>query len=65
MTTMATNQDQPKIDRALELAAPLEKKSYFLLGPRQTGRITLIRVLRSDSDTSAMNRYHRLGIVWM
>ncbi len=40
---MATNQDHPEIGRALELAALLEKKSYFLLGPRQTGKTTLIR----------------------
>ena len=40
---MATNSNHPQIGRALELAALLEKKSYFLLGPRQTGKTTLIR----------------------
>ena len=40
---MATNQDHPEIRRALNLAALLENKSHFLLGPRQTGKTTLIR----------------------
>lgn len=31
------------IDRALNLPALLEKKSYFLFGPRQTGKTSLIR----------------------
>ena len=41
MTTMATNQknlDSLYIDRALNLPELLEKKSLFLLGPRQTGK---------------------------
>lgn len=33
----------PYIDRALNLSALLEKKSYFLFGPRQTGKTSLIR----------------------
>ncbi len=33
----------PHITRTLHLGALLEKKSYFLLGPRQTGKTTLIR----------------------
>lgn len=45
MTTMATisgSQSNPYIDRALDLSALLEKKSLFLLGPRQTGKTSLI-----------------------
>ena len=34
---------EPIIDRALDLAALLARKSHFLLGPRQTGKTTLIR----------------------
>jgi len=30
------------IERILDLPALLEKKSYFLLGPRQTGKTSLI-----------------------
>jgi predicted AAA+ superfamily ATPase len=33
----------PYVDRALNLSALLEKKSYFLFGPRQTGKTSLIR----------------------
>jgi len=33
---------QPYVERALDLNALLEKKSYFLLGPRQTGKTFLI-----------------------
>jgi predicted AAA+ superfamily ATPase len=33
----------PYIDRALNLSALLEKKSYFLFGPRQTGKTSLIQ----------------------
>jgi len=33
----------PYIDRTLNLSALLEKKSYFLFGPRQTGKTSLIR----------------------
>ena len=40
---MTTNQDHPEIGRALDLAVLLENKSHFLLGPRQTGKTTLIR----------------------
>ena len=46
MTTMATifgKEPEPYIDRALDLQAILEKKSLFLLGPRQTGKTSLIR----------------------
>lgn len=39
-----TNPDGPPyIERTLDLPALLEKKSYFLLGPRQTGKTSLIR----------------------
>jgi predicted AAA+ superfamily ATPase len=46
MTNMATqyeNSDALFIDRILNLKALLEKKSLFLLGPRQTGKTSLIR----------------------
>jgi predicted AAA+ superfamily ATPase len=46
MTNMATqyeNSDALYIDRILNLKALLEKKSLFLLGPRQTGKTSLIR----------------------
>lgn len=33
----------PHIPRALDIAGLLERKSHFLLGPRQTGKTTLIR----------------------
>jgi predicted AAA+ superfamily ATPase len=33
----------PYIERALDLAALLQKKSHFLFGPRQTGKSSLIR----------------------
>jgi len=33
----------PHVERALDLAALLEKRSHFLLGPRQTGKTTLLR----------------------
>ena len=33
----------PILDRALDLSALLARKSHFLLGPRQTGKTTLIR----------------------
>jgi len=33
----------PHLARALDLAALLSRKSHFLLGPRQTGKTTLIR----------------------
>jgi len=35
--------DIPWVDRILDLPALLEKKSYFLFGPRQTGKTFLIR----------------------
>ncbi|CBE67188.1 conserved protein of unknown function [Candidatus Methylomirabilis oxygeniifera] len=41
MTT--THDNPPKIARILDLPALLENKSYFLLGPRQTGKTFLIR----------------------
>ena len=34
---------EPIIDRTLDLPTPLARKSRFLLGPRQTGKTTLIR----------------------
>jgi uncharacterized protein len=46
MTTMPTKKESIKelyIDRALSLPELLEKKSLFLLGPRQTGKTSLIR----------------------
>ncbi len=33
----------PYIERTLDLSSLLEKKSYFLFGPRQTGKTSLIR----------------------
>lgn len=39
----------PKIQRALDLKALLEKKSYFLLGPRQSGKTFLIRETLKDA----------------
>lgn len=41
MTIMLTS--VPHIHRTLDMHALLEKKSHFLLGPRQTGKTTLIR----------------------
>ena len=38
-----TNDSAPGIERPLNLPALLEKKSHFLLGPRQTGKTFLIR----------------------
>ena len=35
--------DSPWVERILDLPALLEKKSYFLFGPRQTGKTFLIR----------------------
>jgi predicted AAA+ superfamily ATPase len=40
---MATDSSPPQIRRDLDLAALLEKRSHFLLGPRQTGKTTMIR----------------------
>ena len=37
--------DSPWVERILDLPALLEKKSYFLFGPRQTGKTFLIREL--------------------
>ena len=34
--------NSPYVDRLLDLRGLLEKKSYFLLGPRQTGKSSLI-----------------------
>ena len=42
MTTMPTP-TEPIVARALDLPALLARKSHFLLGPRQTGKTTLIR----------------------
>lgn len=41
----STNDSPPEIQRQLNLPALLEKKSHFLLGPRQTGKTFLIRHL--------------------
>jgi len=43
MTTRQKNGDRLYIDRLLDLRALLEQKSLFLLGPRQTGKTSLIR----------------------
>lgn len=43
MATKAKNHDDIYIDRILSLPGLLEKKSYFLFGPRQTGKSSLIR----------------------
>lgn len=43
MTNMATAREHPEIPRALDLTGLLGRKSHFLLGPRQTGKTTLIR----------------------
>ncbi len=40
---MPTRPAHSEIERSLDLAALLEEKSHFLLGPRQTGKTTLIR----------------------
>lgn len=40
---MMVSSDVPLIPRAIDLPAMLAKKSYFLLGPRQTGKSFLIR----------------------
>ncbi len=40
---MSTIQGHPEIDRSIDLSALLGNKSHFLLGPRQTGKTTLIR----------------------
>jgi len=49
MTMKATQKEEPVyIERILDLPGLLEKKSYFLLGPRQTGKSFLIgRSLRT------------------
>lgn len=38
-----TSDSPPTIARILDLPAILEKRSHFLLGPRQTGKTFLIR----------------------
>lgn len=43
MATESEGQDARYIDRGLNLPELLEKKSLFLLGPRQTGKTSLIR----------------------
>lgn len=43
MATESGGQDARYIDRRLNLPELLEKKSLFLLGPRQTGKTSLIR----------------------
>jgi predicted AAA+ superfamily ATPase len=40
---MATNQESNWVARLLDLPALLKKRSYFLLGPRQTGKTALLR----------------------
>ena len=42
MTPVYQENKRPYVERALDLNALLEKKSYFLLGPRQTGKTFLI-----------------------
>src|SRR5208282_3868160 len=41
--TMASSPDRPIVARTIDLPGLLAKKSYFLLGPRQTGKSFLIR----------------------
>jgi predicted AAA+ superfamily ATPase len=41
MTKGAKTQDPGYIERPLDLRSLLEKKSHFLLGPRQTGKTSL------------------------
>src|SRR5213594_1779568 len=48
MTTESTMAVTPALERRLELPTLLEKKSYFLLGPRQTGKTFLIRQTLPD-----------------
>src|SRR5512136_2950030 len=43
MTKYAKGQNVAYIERPLDLRGLLEKKSHFLLGPRQTGKTSLIR----------------------
>lgn len=43
MTIMANYHRVPHIERILDLGPLLERKSHFLLGPRQTGKTTLLR----------------------
>ena len=42
------NENIPYIDRLVDLNALLEKKSYFLFGPRQTGKTTMALQIRED-----------------
>lgn len=48
MTIMTTIREHPNIARQLDLADLLERKSHFLLGPRQTGKTTMIRAQLAD-----------------
>ena len=43
------SENQPWVDRILDLPALLEKKSHFLLGPRQTGKTFLIQHTLKDA----------------
>ncbi|MBU4319517.1 MAG: ATP-binding protein [Thermodesulfovibrionales bacterium] len=49
MATKQESLDNLYIDRVLNLPALLEKKSLFLLGPRQTGKTSLIRHTLKDA----------------
>src|SRR5512146_1932528 len=51
MTTMASVSDQPPrwVPRLLDLPALLSKRSHFLLGPRQTGKTSLIHTTLKDA----------------
>jgi predicted AAA+ superfamily ATPase len=51
MTTMASVADSPPgwIPRLLDLPALLSRRSHFLLGPRQTGKTSLIRATLKDA----------------
>lgn len=59
MTTMATqhkNSNELYIDRLLDVQSLLQKKSLFLLGPRQTGKTSLIRqTLRGVKSYDLLN----------
>ena len=49
MATEKEKGDRLYIDRVLDLMSILEKKSLFLLGPRQTGKTSLIQHTLKDA----------------
>ena len=48
MTMMMTNGEHPRISRKLDLGDLLARKSHFLLGPRQTGKTSMIGAQLAD-----------------